>query len=55
MKRYIKAETISVNELSKERLENIVSEIVNVINTPQLGETKRILQIIRILEFYNLK
>lgn len=55
MKVYINAETVPAKELSKERLETIVEQIVTVINKPELGGSRQLLQIIKILEFYKLR
>jgi len=57
MKRLVEAsnEIITPSELSRERLETIVSQILDVVNRPAIGSSMQMVKIIRILEFYDLK
>ena len=56
MKQYIKCDSskVSPQELSKERLELIVSELTQIMKQTSWGGTKQLLQIIKLLEHYNL-
>ena len=41
-------------DLSRERLELIVSQMVDIMNEPALGETKQKSKILRVLQYFNL-
>ena len=53
MKRYIKANT-QPQDLSKERLELIVSEIVNTYKDNTLNSDEQSTKILKILNYFNL-
>ena len=42
-------------DLSRERLELIVSSVVDIINKPELGSYQQLSKIITLLEYYNLR
>ena len=42
-------------DLTKERLETIVSQIVDIINHSSMGSSMQLVKILTILEFYNLR
>lgn len=48
-------ELVSPSELSKERLETIVSQIVDILDRPSIGSSRQLVKIIQILEFYGLR
>ena len=53
MKRYVKA-TTQPQDLSKERLETIVSEIVNIYNDSTLNSDEQSIKTLKILNYFNL-
>lgn len=57
MKKLITASTelVSPSELSKERLETIVSQIVDILGRPSMGGSMQLAKIIQILEFFKLR
>lgn len=56
MKQYIKSDKslVSPQDLSKERLEFIVSETTQIVKNTSLGTTKQLLTILKLLEYYDL-
>lgn len=48
-------ELINPSELSRERLETIVSQILDVVNRPAIGSSMQMVKILQILEFYELR
>lgn len=57
MKKLITASTelVTPSELSKERLETIVSQIVDILGRPSMGSSMQLAKIIQILEFFKLR
>lgn len=45
---------VDVSDLSKERLELIVSEIVNTMNNTAIGGNQQLIRIMKILDYYKL-
>lgn len=57
MKTYIKyssTEHIQASELSKERLETIVSFTSNILQDSSMGSSNQLLKILKLFEHYNL-
>ena len=57
MKMYIEAslsEQIQSSELSKERLETIVSFTADILQDNSIGSSKQLLKILKLFEHYNL-
>jgi len=52
---YASEEIVKPSDLSKERLETIVTQIVDIINHPSMGGSMQLVKIVRILEFFKLK
>lgn len=46
---------VNPEDLSKERLETIVSTIIDVVDNPTIGSSQQLMKIIQTLEFYNLR
>jgi hypothetical protein len=57
MKKLIHAseDLVKPSDLSKERLETLVSQIADIINRPSMGSSMQLVKIIAALEFYGLK
>lgn len=47
-------ELVRPSDLSKERLEAIVSQITDIINKTSMGSSRQLVKIITVLEFYGL-
>lgn len=52
---YASEEIVKPSDLSKERLETIVSQIIDIVNRPSMGGSMQLVKIIKVLEFYDLK
>jgi hypothetical protein len=52
---YASEDLVKPSDLSKERLETLVSQIVDIINHPSMGSSMQLVKIITALEFYGLK
>lgn len=48
-------ELVTPSELSRERLETIVSQIVDILDSPSMGGSMQLAKIIQILELFKLK